>query len=129
MGWYPNDDFGLTLEPGIAASFWKIGQEKQHTVIPTMNASASWSPSKKVYLRGRLGLYMRPASPSESNPVLLQNSELMWSLGNPNLKKSDFLGHLHLLFLSGHEMAFAILWIGLRKDQERDHHHLQTGII
>ena len=85
-GWYPNDDFGLTLEPGIAASFWKIGQEKQHTVIPTMNASASWSPSKKVYLRGRLGLYMRPASPSESNPVLLQNSELMWSLGNPNLK-------------------------------------------
>ena len=86
MGWYPNDDFGLTLEPGMAASFWKIGQEKQHTVIPTMNASASWSPSKKVYLRGRLGLYMRPASPSESNPVLLQNSELMWSLGNPNLK-------------------------------------------
>lgn len=84
--WRPNYMFSLSLDPGIAASMWQIGTIHEHTVDPTLSVSAYWNPTRKYSMSGSLRLYRRSPTASESNPVLVRNSELIWSLGNPYLK-------------------------------------------
>lgn len=86
VSWSPSQKFSLSLKPGVAASMWQIGSIHGHTVSPTLSLSAYWDPSRKVSTGGSLKLYRRSPSASESNPVPVRNSELMWSLGNPCLK-------------------------------------------
>lgn len=76
----------LSLDPGVSASLWQIGDVSQHTINPTVGATLNWTPARKFSLNGNLRFYMRPTTASESNPVLVKTSELLWLMGNPYLK-------------------------------------------
>lgn len=84
--WRPSRILGMSLSPGISATLWKVGEIRQHTVRPTTNASINWNPNSKFALNGALRFYMRPPAASESNPVSVRSSELLWVKGNPYLK-------------------------------------------
>lgn len=86
INWIPTRFIRMYLEPGISTSLWQIGDISQHEIIPTVNASIDWNPSRKFSFNGTLSFFMRPISASESNPVLIRSSELLWVLGNPYLK-------------------------------------------
>lgn len=84
--WKPNRCLTFTLEPGVSASMWQIGAADESKVNPTLRASARWNPDRKFSISSSFRYYMLTPSASESNPVLVRNSELMWSLGNPHLE-------------------------------------------
>lgn len=84
--WSPVKSLNISLNPGVYVSLWQIGSIRQHTVKPTISSNIYWTVSKKWRLGGNLSLFMRAPSPSESNPVLIKNSDLLWSEGNPYLK-------------------------------------------
>ena len=84
--WTPTRTVNLSLEPELSASLWQIGDIHQHTINPIVRAALHWNPYRKFSLNGTLLYYMRPTSASESNPVLVKSSELLWFLGNPYLK-------------------------------------------
>lgn len=77
LNWNPNDHMSVSIDPGFAASFWKVGNIKEHSIYPTISSSINWNPMRKFSINGALQFYMRPTSASESNPVLVQNSELL----------------------------------------------------
>lgn len=86
VNWSPTQSVNVSVEPGILASLWQIGDIYQHTINPTVSAGINWNPTRKFSLNGNLQFYMRPTSASESNPVLVKTSELLWLIGNPYLK-------------------------------------------
>lgn len=86
VSWNPTQSISLSAEPGVLASLWHIGDFDQHTINPTVNAAVNWNPTRKFSLNGNLQFYMRPTSASESNPVTVKTSELLWLKGNPYLK-------------------------------------------
>lgn len=89
INWSVNPKFNVTLEPGVLASLWKIGEIKDHTVSPTINGFAKWTLNSHFYFSLREAFYSYPVSASESNPVLVKNSDLMWTLGNPHLNSCN----------------------------------------
>lgn len=86
INWMPTQSFGLSFDSGVSASLWRIDGICRHTVNPIVTASLGWNPVRKFSINGALRFYMRPASASESNPVMIKTSEFLWLLGNPYLK-------------------------------------------
>lgn len=86
LGWTPLRTLGFALKPGFDLTTWNIGDVHESSWLPTVNANVRWSPSRKYSLSGTLMFVVTPPSASESNPVMVKDSELMWSLGNPYLK-------------------------------------------
>lgn len=86
INWTPIRSITASLEPGVSTSLWQIGNIHQHTINPTTSASIRWNPTRKFSINGRLSFYMRPTSASESNPVIVKTSELLWLKGNPYLE-------------------------------------------
>lgn len=88
ISWTPLRSLRLSLQPGLAASLWQISDVRQHTLDPAVNANITWNPIRKFTLNGSLVFNTEAASASESNPVMVKSSELLWILGNPYLKNS-----------------------------------------
>ena len=86
IDWNPSESVSISLNPGVKASLWQIGDIRQYTVNPTATANIDWTINSKLNIGGDLEMYMQSPSPSESNPVLIRESELLWSEGNPYLK-------------------------------------------
>lgn len=84
--WHPAESWYFVFEPGMIASLWKIGEIKEHSVSPKVNAQIYWNPSRKFTISGSYRLYFDPVSASQSNPVMVKQSELLWTRGNPYLK-------------------------------------------
>ncbi|MDE6485251.1 MAG: hypothetical protein K2L14_07645 [Duncaniella sp.] len=84
--WRPKDRLNFRLEPGVNITIRDIADLTLHSVNPSLTGSVNWNPSRRFNLSGSLYYLLKPATPAESNPVLVQNSQLMWSLGNPRLK-------------------------------------------
>lgn len=100
FNWNPDDHLSVSIDPGFAASFWKVGGIKEHSIYPTITSSINWNPTRKFSINGALYFYMRPTSASESNPVLVKNSELLWALGNPYLKNlTSWDTYIHSTYL------------------------------
>lgn len=98
--WYPTQTLRLSVEPGLLASLWQVGDIKQHTIDPMVSAAVNWNPGRKFSLNGNLQFYMRPTSASESNPVLVKTSELLWLKGNPYLKSlTSWDTYIHSTYL------------------------------
>ena len=85
--WTATEDLRLTFIPGLNASLWQIGDIREHSVSPTFSTSVDWNPSRKFMMSGTVKYRTYFPSASESNPVLVKNSELLWSVGNPYLEK------------------------------------------
>lgn len=86
LGWSPSRTINVTFSPGFDLTQWNIGDVHEHTLLPTANTSIRWSPSRKYRASGFVKFSVTPPTASESNPVMVRNSELMWSMGNPYLK-------------------------------------------
>lgn len=86
LGWSPINTLNVTFNPGFFLTQWNIGDVHEHTLFPTANTSIRWSPSRKYSMSGSLSFGVTPPKANESNPVIVRESELMWSVGNPYLK-------------------------------------------
>lgn len=87
--WIPSNSFSVTAEAGASAAMWQIGDVSEHTVNPVANIYVNWNINRKLTLSGIMQLQIFAPTVSESNPVLVRNSELLWVLGNPHLKNSS----------------------------------------
>ena len=89
MVWLPRKNIGLVLLPGFNATIWNIGGIKEHTVNPSAEASLNWGISKRVSINGSLNYGLHAPEAAQSNPVMVQNNELEWTVGNPYLKSMN----------------------------------------
>ena len=84
--WYPSSKLSLSLNAGVVANRWQIGEVREHTVSPVFSLWTGFNPSRKWSLSGIIKIHRFAPSASESNPVLVKNTDLMWVMGNPHLK-------------------------------------------
>lgn len=90
IGWFPSRKWMLSLTPGIQISQWDVAGVRDHAVRPTGQAMVRWSPNHKFSLSGFGFCFLSTPGASQSSPVTIQQSELMWVKGNPNLKGSEW---------------------------------------
>lgn len=90
INWAPFRKMNLRFEPGVLTTSWRIGHVKKTYTYPTVNASLDWAPNRGFSWYGSLKFALRPTSAFESNPVMVRNSELLWTMGNPYLKNSKY---------------------------------------
>lgn len=90
LGWNPTRNLNITFNPGVDLFRRNIGDIHELSVLPTANTSIGWRLSRKYSMNCSLLFGVTPPTASESNPVLVKSSELMWVQGNPNLKNSSF---------------------------------------
>lgn len=88
--WIPSKKFYLMIEPGMTGAFKQIGDIRNNSLIPTLKVSASLNPNRRFNIGASMSHYTHAASASESNPVLVKASDLMWVMGNPHLKNGRF---------------------------------------
>ena len=85
--WQPSQRVQISVSPGFAVSYWDIGDSyNECSFQPIANASLNWSPKQKFNIGANLGFYMRTPTANASSDVTIQQSELLWILGNPQLK-------------------------------------------
>lgn len=86
VDWDLSRALSLSAYPGVSVSLWQIGNVRRHAVNPTGDITALLRVNRKLRFSGSLSFYKQSASASESNPVLVKVSELLWQKGNPYLK-------------------------------------------
>ena len=102
-------DLWVTVEPGLSASIWKIGSNGDNTVRPTGECSVNWTPNSKLSLGGSLRFYLRPTPASESTPVIIKYSELMWLTGNDRLRNlTSWDSYLYSTFIATPSLRFSL---------------------
>ncbi len=84
--WHPLNSLYVVLQPGFDASLWQIGDIHESQVYPNVAGQIYWGPTRKFKLSVYCNLNDFPASASESNPLLVKLSDLVWTKGNPHLK-------------------------------------------
>lgn len=109
VGWTPVNNFWLSVQPGIGMDRWDIGDIHENAIYPTAYAQISWTMSRKASIWATLQFKSTPPSASESNPVLLRNSELLWTEGNPYLRqRSDWDAYLSANYLASDNLSFSL---------------------
>lgn len=83
--WNPSPVLRLALHPGLYVSRFDNGGTIQHEIRPMLSAGCSWNPSRKLYVSAICTHLFISPSASRLNPALIQNSNLMWTMGNPEL--------------------------------------------
>lgn len=87
--WTPTDALRVRLLVGVSASLWRILAINHHDVQPTIEASTNWNMSHDISIGARIQHIMTPVEPSQTSPILIQESELVWLTGNDNLKNAS----------------------------------------
>lgn len=77
----------LTLCPGFTANRLKIGSLKDYVFTPLMYLGVFCNPTRKFSQNISIQYTAQVPTASQTNPVLIKESELLWSKGNPNLSK------------------------------------------
>ena len=109
INWKVSQNLRMTFYPGLNASLWQIGDIREHSVSPTFSTSVDWNPSRKFMMSGTVKYRTYFPSASESNPVLVKNSELLWSVGNPYLKKDNAWDtYLYTTYLTNSWLSFGV---------------------
>ncbi|MDE6718045.1 MAG: outer membrane beta-barrel protein [Muribaculaceae bacterium] len=88
--WLPNPAWTVVLTPGIFHSDYNVGGERIKTTMPTAQVYIGWNPNSRFSLQGSLNYYFFSPKPSDNNPVMVKSSDLLWVVGNPNLKPECF---------------------------------------
>lgn len=122
MVWLPRKNIGLVLRPGFNATIWNVGGIKEHTVNPSAEAAFNWGVSKRVSINGSLNYGLHAPSAAQSNPVMVQNNELEWTVGNPYLKSMN----LWYAGLSGSYIATDWLSMSLGANYRRINNDIYT---
>ena len=117
--WFPFKNMRVVVQPGIKASLWQIGDIKESQVYPDVTASVYWVPTRKFSISASYNLNDFPASASESNPVLVKLSDLVWTKGNPHLKGVKMRHFsLDLTYLPVEEFSMSLSsWYTKKHDQ------------
>lgn len=107
--WRPYPSLNLTFDPGATVSLWSIDGFDRHLIYPTAGTSINWNPYRKLYVNGSLRFYMAPPTASESNPVLVRSSDLMWVLGNPELNNlTSWDTYIHTTYLLSRWLSISL---------------------
>lgn len=115
LGWNPHDRLRMYLQPGIGLTMWNIGDINEHTLYPTATAGITWTPSRKVSVQGSLLFASTAPTASESNPVMIHSSQLIWTEGNPFLKsRSDWDAGINTSYIVSDNLSFML---GLNYDR------------
>ncbi len=86
--WDVNSKISLSAMPSLNICCWQISNIREHQINPAISFGVQSSLSRKLNLHGEIAFNMYSANPSELNPVLVQNSDLIWTMGNPDLRNS-----------------------------------------
>ena len=89
LWWQPVKSLTFTAQPGVNILYSKIDQTKITYVSPTCNAYVNWAASSKFSLSGSLYYYRQNPSASDTSPITLRISELLWAQGNTYLKPME----------------------------------------
>lgn len=81
----PSEKLYIYLEPGFSSNLWQVGDVSESVFYPIIDAYIGWNPNRKFSFDVSSYFFLFPASASQSNPVLVKNSDLLWSKGNPHL--------------------------------------------
>lgn len=109
MFWNPNQVLSLSFKPGITASFWEVADNKEKEIFPNIEVSTQWNPHEKFNLGESVRFFQRTPSASESNPVMVQSSELMWIVGNPHLKSlTSWDAYFYATYLPSDQFSFSL---------------------
>lgn len=118
LGWNPHDKLRMYLQPGIGLMRWSIGDIDEHTLYPTATAGLTWTPSRKISVHGSLHFASTVPTASESNPVMIQSSELIWTEGNPFLKsRTDWDACVNTSYIVSDNLSFML---GLNYDRSEN---------
>lgn len=113
--WHPLRSWYFVLEPGVIASLWKIGDINENNVSPKVDAQIFWNPTRKFTINGNFRFFFHPTSASESNPVLVRYSDLIWIKGNPYLKgNKEWNAYVSTSYIPLRELSFS-LGVGYNK--------------
>lgn len=87
--WKPINALTLIAYPGMNILHTKIASDKITYISPAGNIALFWTASNKFSMYG-FAYYLRsnPAA-SETAPVTIRTSELLWTEGNPYLKPEE----------------------------------------
>lgn len=98
--WYKlNSKISFKISPGFIQSHYKVADDVRHEIRPDMSFSGQWNPNRKFSMNLSLRAFRFGASASESNPVMIQLSELEWATGNQDLKNMvSWSGSLNLYY-------------------------------
>lgn len=84
--WQPTDAFSISVEPGVQSTLSKVGDVKQNTTRPTIDISLNATPCKKLSVGASARFYITSNDANRYNSVMMQESELQWVTGNPQIK-------------------------------------------
>ena len=85
FAWIPSKKFWIDLQPGLNATYWKVGGMDYSKVEPKGELNLFFRISRQLYVTARVSYFSLAPSASQSGDVMVQQNELMWMQGNPSL--------------------------------------------
>lgn len=90
LWWRPASTFAISVKPGITIDYWRTdGLASESSVSPRGELTAAWYPSGKFNANTGVNYQRTNPSASASSDVILRQTELLWSSGNPYLNGYD----------------------------------------
>ena len=120
--WQLLRNIGVRLETGgLYTSNWTGGVSRGR-LYPILSAAAYWDPNTRLSVYGSVLFREEATSASEANPVLVRNSELMWTRGNPYLgNPTEFSASANTVWLAGANISAALRLFYSRLDKSVVH--------
>lgn len=84
--WMPRNNLNFSIAPGIVYDSRKLGPNIKYNHTRPMIEGASSLSFRKFLISGNVLWYTQSPESSATNNIIIQNTDLLWVKGNPNLK-------------------------------------------
>lgn len=89
LWWQATPYVTVSVTPGVSADYWTSGGETYRQASPVCDGNISWYPSTKVFTNINVWYHRTQPSASATSDVLVRQTPLIWSQGNPAVKNND----------------------------------------